>query len=65
VELNGVHWIDVAQDRDQLLKLQPLQNKGLHTTGKFPRCTSVRDMHFPYVYDNTIVKKTSRSRKES
>jgi hypothetical protein len=38
-----------------LLKLQRLQNKVLRTTGNFPRCTSVRDMHkafqIPYVYD--------------
>jgi hypothetical protein len=38
-----------------LLKLQHLQNKVLHTTGNFPRCTSVRDMHvafhIPYIYD--------------
>jgi hypothetical protein len=39
----------------QLLKLQRLQNKVLHTTGKFPSCTQVRDLHtdfsLPYVYD--------------
>jgi hypothetical protein len=38
-----------------LLKLQRLQNKVLHTTGNFPRCTPVRDLHtifnLPYVYD--------------
>jgi hypothetical protein len=38
-----------------LLKLQRLQNKVLHTTGNYPRYTSVRDMHValqvPYVYD--------------
>jgi hypothetical protein len=28
-----------------LLKLQRLKNKVLRTTGNFPRCTSVRDMH--------------------
>jgi hypothetical protein len=38
-----------------LLKLQCLQNKVLRTTGKFPRCTSVRELHMsfqvPYIYD--------------
>jgi hypothetical protein len=38
-----------------LLKLQRLQNKVLRTTGNFPRCTSVCDMHkafhILYVYD--------------
>jgi hypothetical protein len=38
-----------------LMKLQRLQNKVLRTTGNFPRCTSVRDLHMafkiPYVYD--------------
>jgi hypothetical protein len=38
-----------------LLKLQRLQNKVLRTTGNFPRCTSVRDLHtafdLPYVHD--------------
>jgi hypothetical protein len=38
-----------------LLKLQYLQNKVLRTTGNFPRCTLVHDMHtafdLPYVYD--------------
>jgi hypothetical protein len=38
-----------------LLKLQRLQNMVLHTTGDFPSCTLVRDLHtaanFPYVYD--------------
>jgi hypothetical protein len=36
-----------------LLKLQRLQNQVLHTTGNFPRRTSVRDLHvafqIPYV----------------
>jgi hypothetical protein len=27
------------------LKLQHLQNKGLHTIGTFPRCTTLRDLH--------------------
>jgi hypothetical protein len=38
-----------------LLKLQHLQNKVLHTIGNFPRHTSVQDMHVafhvPYIYD--------------
>jgi hypothetical protein len=38
-----------------LLKLQSLQNKVLRTTGKFPRCTPVCDLHttfnLPYIYD--------------
>jgi hypothetical protein len=38
-----------------LLKLQGIQNKVLRTTGNFPRCTSVCDLHaafnLPYVYD--------------
>jgi hypothetical protein len=38
-----------------LLKLQRLQNKVLRTTGNFPRCIPVRDLHtacnFPYVHD--------------
>jgi hypothetical protein len=38
-----------------LMKLQRLQNKFLHSIGKFPRNTSIRDMHMPfqlpYVYD--------------
>jgi hypothetical protein len=37
-----------------LLKLQRLQNKVLRTTGNFPRCTSIRDLHtafnLPYLY---------------
>jgi hypothetical protein len=40
-----------------LLKLQSLQNMVLYTTGNFPRCRSVRDLHtafnLPYVYDYT------------
>jgi hypothetical protein len=39
-----------------LLKLQCLQNKVLCTTGNFPRCTPVCDLHtafnLPYVYDS-------------
>jgi hypothetical protein len=38
-----------------LLKLQRLQNKGLHNTGNYLRCTSIRDLYtacnLPYVYD--------------
>jgi hypothetical protein len=37
------------------MKLQFLQNKVLHTIGKFPRNTPILDMHIsfqiPYVYD--------------
>jgi hypothetical protein len=36
------------------LKLQRMQNKVLLSTGNFPRCTPVRDLHtafkLPYVY---------------
>jgi hypothetical protein len=42
-----------------LSKLQHMQNKALHTTGNFPRCTLVCDLHtafnLPYVY-NYITK---------
>jgi hypothetical protein len=45
---------ELAADK-YLLKLQRLQNKVLRTTGNFPRCTSVRELHtafkLPYVYD--------------
>jgi hypothetical protein len=38
-----------------LLKLQRLENKVLRTTGKFPRCVPVHDLHtafnLPHVYD--------------
>jgi hypothetical protein len=38
-----------------LLKLQPLQNKVLQTTGNFPRHTLVFELHkafnIPYIYD--------------
>jgi hypothetical protein len=41
-----------------LLKLQLLQDKILRTTGNFPRCTPVRDLHavfnYPYAYDYII-----------
>jgi hypothetical protein len=41
-----------------LLKLQRLQNKVLHATGNFPRCTPVRNFHtaftIPYIYDYII-----------
>jgi hypothetical protein len=44
------YWSAIAQ-----LKLQRVQNKVLHTTGNFPRHTSIRDMHVgfqvPYIYD--------------
>jgi hypothetical protein len=43
-----------SEAKNHLLKLQRLQNKVLHTTGIFPRHTSVRDMHvafqIPYIY---------------
>jgi hypothetical protein len=37
----------------QILKLQRLQNKVLRTTGNFPRCIPVHDLHtaLSYVYD--------------
>jgi hypothetical protein len=45
-----------------LMKLQRLQNKVLHTTGKFPRSTQICDMHLsfqiPYAYD--YIPKLSR-----
>jgi hypothetical protein len=45
---------EIAADT-YVLKLQRLQNKFLRTTGNFPRCTPVRDLHttfsLPYVYD--------------
>jgi hypothetical protein len=45
---------EVAAD-SHLMKIQRLQNKVLHTIGKFPRNTPIRDMHIslqiPYVYD--------------
>jgi hypothetical protein len=45
---------ELAADTN-LLKLQRLQNKVLHTTGNFPKCTLVRNLHTvfnsPYVYD--------------
>jgi hypothetical protein len=41
-----------------LLKLQRLQNKVLHTTGNFSRCTPVGDLHTAfnllYVYDHRV-----------
>jgi hypothetical protein len=57
-------WEFVAESYS--LKLQRLQNKVLHTTGNFPRRTSVRDMHevfqIPYVYD--YVRKSCRQQAE-
>jgi hypothetical protein len=45
---------EVAVDT-YLMKLQRLQNKFLRTTGNFPRCTPVRDLHTAfillYIYD--------------
>jgi hypothetical protein len=45
---------EVAADT-YLLKLQRLQNKVLCTTGKFPKCTPVRELHMalqgPYICD--------------
>jgi hypothetical protein len=39
-----------------LLKLQRLRNKALRTTGNYPRCTPVRDLHtafdLPFLYDS-------------
>jgi hypothetical protein len=38
-----------------LLKLQPMQNKNLSTSGPFPRCSPFRDsqtaLNLPYVHD--------------
>jgi hypothetical protein len=49
-----------------LLKLQRLQNKVLHTIGKLPRRTPVRDLHMgfqiPYIYD--YITKTCRQQAE-
>jgi hypothetical protein len=49
-----------------LLKLQRLQYKVLRTTGDFPRCTPVHDLHtafnLPYVYD--YITKLCRQRAE-
>jgi hypothetical protein len=49
-----------------LLQLQFLQNKVLRTTGNFPRCTLISNMHMDfnvrYVYSNT--KKVSRQQAE-
>jgi hypothetical protein len=46
-------WEFVADTH--LLKLQRLQNKVLRTTGKFPRCAPVREVHMafqvPYIHD--------------
>jgi hypothetical protein len=40
------------------MKLQPLQNKVLRTTGKFPRIIQITDMHIsfqiPYLFDYII-----------
>jgi hypothetical protein len=37
-----------------LLKLHHLQNKAIHTIGKFARCTPIRELHralpVPYIY---------------
>jgi hypothetical protein len=48
---------EIAADT-YLLKLQHLQNKVFCTTGDFPRCKLVRDLHtafnLPYVYDYTM-----------
>jgi hypothetical protein len=38
-----------------LLKLQRLQNKVLRTTGKFPRCTPVRDLHTAFNLPHVLV----------
>jgi hypothetical protein len=45
---------EFAADTD-LLKLQPLKNKVLRTSGKFSRLTPVPELHMafqvPYIYD--------------
>jgi hypothetical protein len=52
----GLYW-ELAADT-HLIKLHRLQNKVLCTTGKFPRCTTVcdlhKDFHLPYVHDYII-----------
>jgi hypothetical protein len=49
-----------------LLKLQCLQHKVFRTTGNFPKCTPVRDLHtafnLPYVYD--YIRKLCRKQAE-
>jgi hypothetical protein len=49
-----------------LLKLQHLQTKALCTTGKFPRCTSICELHMafhvPYIYD--YIKKLCKQQAE-
>jgi hypothetical protein len=56
---------EFAEDA-HLLKLQRLQNKVLRISGKFPRCTPVRELHMafqvPYIYD--YVKKLCRQQTE-
>jgi hypothetical protein len=45
---------EFAADTD-ILKLQRLQNKVLHTIGEYPKCTSVHELHMafqvPYICD--------------
>jgi hypothetical protein len=47
---------ELVADTD-LLKMQRMQNKVLHDTGNFPKCTPVRDLHTAfnllYVYNYT------------
>ena len=49
-----------------LLKMQHLQNKVLRTSGNFPRCTQVHDLHMAfkilYLYD--YITKVSRQQAE-
>jgi hypothetical protein len=45
-----------------------MKNKVLRTTGNFPKCTPVRDLHtafsFPYVHDYTRITKLCRQQAE-
>jgi hypothetical protein len=59
------HW-EFAVDT-QLLKLQRLQNEVLRTTGKFPRCIPVRELHTAFqvscIYD--YIMKLCRQQEEA
>jgi hypothetical protein len=48
------------------LKLQHLQNKSMSTTGNFPRCTPVRDLHtaFNHLYVYDYITKLCRKQTE-
>jgi hypothetical protein len=60
---------EFAADTD-ILKLQRLQNKVLHTIGEFPKCTSVHELHVafqaPYICDYIMkLQATGRSHTKS